>query len=112
MYYDLLAARDDMNIGNVALVRMEQLYPFPSVSLAKELKKYPNAEVVWCQEEPRNMGAWAYLDRRLEELLGNVDIKVERPNYVGRSGAASPATGSFGKHTKEQQALVEEALTT
>ena len=112
VYYDLLAARDDMNIGNVALVRMEQLYPFPSVSLAKELKKYPNAEVVWCQEEPRNMGAWAYLDRRLEELLGNVDIKVERPNYVGRSEAASPATGSFGKHTKEQQALVEEALTT
>ena len=111
VYYDLLAARDEMNISNVALIRVEQLYPFPSVSLAKELKKYPNADVVWCQEEPKNMGAWTYLDRRLEELLGNVDIKAERPVYAGRPEAASPATGSFGKHTMEQQALVEEALT-
>jgi 2-oxoglutarate dehydrogenase E1 component len=111
VYYDLLAAREEMNIGNVALVRMEQLYPFPNVSLAKELKKYPNADVVWCQEEPRNMGAWTYIDRRLEDLLGNVDIKADRPVYVGRTEAASPATGSFGKHTAEQQALVTEALT-
>ena len=101
-----------MNISNVALIRMEQLYPFPSVSLAKELEKYPNADVVWCQEEPKNMGAWTYLDRRLEELLGNVDIKAERPVYAGRPEAASPATGSFGKHTREQRALVEEAFTT
>jgi 2-oxoglutarate dehydrogenase E1 component len=111
VYYDLLAAREEMNISNVALIRMEQLYPFPSVSLSKELKKYPNADVVWCQEEPKNMGAWTYLDRRLEELLGNVDIKAERPVYAGRPEASSPATGSFGKHTKEQQALVEDALT-
>ena len=111
VYYDLLAAREEMNISNVALIRMEQLYPFPSVSLSKELTKYPNADVVWCQEEPKNMGAWTYLDRRLEELLGNVDIKAERPVYAGRPEASSPATGSFGKHTKEQQALVEDALT-
>jgi len=111
VYYDLLAAREEMNISNVALIRMEQLYPFPSVSLSKELKKYPNADVVWCQEEPKNMGAWTYLDRRLEELLGNVDIKAERPVYAGRPEASSPATGSFGKHTKEQQGLVEDALT-
>ena len=111
VYFDLLAAREEMNISNVALIRVEQLYPFPNVSLAKELKKYTNADVVWCQEEPKNMGAWTFLDRRLEELLGNVDIKVERPIYAGRPEAASPATGSFGKHTKEQQVLVEEALT-
>jgi len=111
VYYDLLAAREEMNISNGALSRMEQLYPFPSVSLAKELKKYPNADVVWCQEEPKNMGAWTYLDRRLEELLGNVDIKAERPVYAGRPEASSPATGSLGKHTKEQQGLVEDALT-
>jgi 2-oxoglutarate dehydrogenase E1 component len=112
VYYDLLAAREEMNIGNVALVRMEQLYPFPNVSLSKELHKYPNAEVVWCQEEPKNMGAWTYLDRRLEDLLGNVDIKADRPIYVGRPEAASPATGSFDKHMAEQQAFVTEALTT
>tara|TARA_R110000868_G_scaffold6363_19_gene36232 strand:+ start:21225 stop:24098 length:2874 start_codon:yes stop_codon:yes gene_type:complete len=112
VYYDLAAAREEANIGNVALVRMEQLYPFPNVSLGNELKKYPNAEVVWCQEEPKNMGAWHFLDRRVEELLGNLDIKAERPVYVGRPEAASPATGSHGKHNAEQQALVAEALTT
>jgi len=110
VYYDLLAAREELSISNVALVRLEQLYPFPNISLAKELRKYPNAEVVWCQEEPRNMGAWTFVDRRLEDLLGNVDIKADRPVYVGRPEAASPATGSFGKHNKEQRAFVEEAL--
>ena len=93
-------------------MRVEQLYPFPSVSLSKELEKYPNAEVVWCQEEPKNMGAWHFLDRRLEELLGNLDVSAARPAYVGRPEAASPATGSLGKHNAEQQALVSEALTT
>ncbi|MEE2996562.1 MAG: 2-oxoglutarate dehydrogenase E1 component [Pseudomonadota bacterium] len=111
VYYDLLAARDEMNIYNVALIRMEQLYPFPSVSLSKELKKYPNAEVIWCQEEPKNMGAWTYLDRRLEELLDKTDIKAERPFYVGRPEAASPATGSFDKHVREQKTLIKYALT-
>ena len=111
VYYDLLAAREEMNVSNVALVRVEQLYPFPVVSLGKELEKYPNAQVVWCQEEPKNMGAWHFMDRRIEELLGNTDIKCDRPVYVGRPEAASPATGSLGKHNKQQQALVEDALT-
>ncbi|MAM69189.1 MAG: 2-oxoglutarate dehydrogenase E1 component [Rhodospirillaceae bacterium] len=111
VYFDLLAAREEMKISNMALVRLEQLYPFPSISLSKELKKYPNADVVWCQEEPKNMGAWTFMDRRIEELLGNVDIDAERPIYAGRPEAASPATGSHGKHTREQQALVEDALT-
>jgi len=111
VYFDLLAAREEMNISYVALVRLEQLYPFPRISLSKELKKYPNADVVWCQEEPKNMGAWTFMDRRIEELLGNVDINAKRPIYVGRPEAASPATGSHGKHTNEQRALVEDALT-
>ena len=110
VYYDLLAAREEANIANIALVRMEQLYPFPSVSLSKELEKYPNAEIVWCQEEPKNMGAWHFLDRRIEEVLGNLNVEAERPVYVGRPEAASPATGSLGKHNAEQQALVSEAL--
>ena len=95
----------------MALVRIEQLYPFPSISLSKELKKYPNADVVWCQEEPKNMGAWHFLDRRIEELLVDIDVEAERPVYVGRPEAASPATGSLGRHNAEQQALVSEALT-
>ena len=111
VYYDLLSARDEMNVSDVALVRMEQLYPFPNVSLAKELKKYPNADLVWCQEEPKNMGAWTYLDRRLEELLSTLTIRAKRPIYVGRPEAASPATGSFGQHTREQLALAKEAIT-
>jgi 2-oxoglutarate dehydrogenase E1 component len=110
VYYDLLEAREAKKIANVALVRIEQFYPFPNVSLGKELQKYPNAEVIWCQEEPRNMGAWHFLDRRIEELLGNLDIKAKRPSYVGRPESASPATGSYGKHNKEQQALVDQAL--
>ena len=100
-----------MNVSNVALVRMEQLYPFPNMSLAKELKKYPNADLVWCQEEPKNMGAWTYLDRRLEELLSTLTVRAKRPIYAGRPEAASPATGSFGQHTREQKALVKEAIT-
>ena len=111
IYYDLLAAREEKNSRNVALVRIEQLYPFPSMSLSKELTKYPNADVVWCQEEPKNMGAWHFLDRRIEELLADIDVEAERPVYVGRPEAASPATGSLGRHNAEQQALVSEALT-
>jgi len=110
VYYDLLAAREEANIANIALVRMEQLYPFPSISLSKELEKYPGAEIVWCQEEPKNMGAWHFLDRRIEEVLGNLNVEAERPVYVGRPEAASPATGSLGKHNAEQKALVSEAL--
>ena len=110
VYYDLLAARDEQKIRNVAIIRVEQLYPFPEISLGRELARYPNAEVVWCQEEPRNMGAWHFIDRRVEEVLANVDIKAERPVYVGRPEAASPATGSLAKHNKQQQALVDEAL--
>ncbi len=110
VFYDLLAAREERGIRDIALVRVEQLYPFPNVSLGAELAKYPGAEIVWCQEEPRNMGAWTYMDRRIEELLSTLDVGAERPAYVGRKEAASTATGLSAQHAREQQALIDEAL--
>ena len=110
VYFDLLAAREEQQIDDVALIRLEQLYPFPEASLAKELGKYPAADVVWCQEEPENMGAWSFVDRRIERVLDGLDIAARRPAYAGRPEAAAPATGSLGKHNREQAALVGEAL--
>jgi 2-oxoglutarate dehydrogenase E1 component len=111
VYYDLVAARDERGIKDVALIRLEQLYPFPIRSVTAELKRYPNAELVWCQEEPWNMGAWSFVDRRFEDLLLALDVAAKRPIYVGRAEASSPATGLFKRHVEEQTALVDEALT-
>ena len=110
VYYDLLAARRDKAIRDIAIVRVEQLYPFPVVSLPRALAQYPNAEVVWCQEEPENMGAWSFVDRRIEKVLAGIDVKTKRPRYIGRPEAASPATGLAKTHAAEQTALVAEAL--
>ena len=112
VYYDLLAAREEAERKDVALVRVEQLYPFPEKELREELAKYPSAsDLVWCQEEPQNMGAWSFVDRRLEQVLLDMDHrKMKRPLYVGRVEAASPATGSLKRHQSEQAALVSEAL--
>ena len=110
VYYDLLAARRDRDIQDVALVRLEQIYPFPAMGLRTALTSYRNAEVVWCQEEPENMGAWTFVDRRLERVLVAIDAASKRPRYVGRTEAASPATGSAKVHAQEQAALVAAAL--
>ena len=110
VFYDLLQERRDKGVKDVAIVRVEQIYPFPAASLAKALAGYKNAEVVWCQEEPENMGAWTYVDRRIEGVLGEIRIKAKRPRYVGRVEAASPATGLAKVHQQQQEALVREAL--
>jgi 2-oxoglutarate dehydrogenase E1 component len=110
VYYDLLAERRDKGVKDVAIVRVEQLYPFPKASLVKALAPYRNAEVVWCQEEPENMGAWTFMDRRIEAALAEIDIKATRPRYVGRCEAASPATGLAKVHQQQQEALVRDAL--
>jgi 2-oxoglutarate dehydrogenase E1 component len=110
VYYDLLAARRERGIKDVAIVRVEQLYPFPVVSLPAILAAYTKAEVVWCQEEPLNNGAWHHVDRRIEEVLTPLNIAAKRPRYVGRAPAASPATGLAKVHAAEQAALVNEAL--
>ena len=94
----------------VALVRVEQLFPFPFAALGKVLRRYRNAEIVWCQEEPQNMGAWNFVDRRIEEVLAGLDIAAKRPRFVGRAEAASPATGLFQRHVEEQTQLVADGL--
>ena len=111
VYYDLLEERTARGIKDVALVRVEQLYPWPVSSLKAQLKRYPNADVVWCQEEPYNMGSWFFVDRRLENLLVEIGHKAARPIYAGRPEAASPATGSLKRHNAEQAKLVDDALT-
>jgi 2-oxoglutarate dehydrogenase E1 component len=110
VYFDLVKARAQMGNNRVALIRVEQLYPFPFNSLAKVLQRYRNAEIVWCQEEPQNMGAWTFVDRRIEQVLQGLDIAARRPRFAGRAEAASPATGLFKRHVEEQAHLVADAL--
>ena len=111
VYYDLLQERRDRGIDDVTILRLEQIYPFPFRSLGEELKPFKNAEVVWCQEESENQGAWHFVDRRIERVLTDIKHSAGRPRYVGRVSSASPATGSNVTHHAEQAALVDEALT-
>ncbi len=111
LYFELVQERDARAIKDIAILRLEQLYPLPLTPLANELRKYPNAEVVWCQEEPENMGYWTFLDRRIEGGLVALNIRAKRPLYVGRPASASPATGLAKTHIKEQAKLVDQALT-
>ncbi len=109
VYFDLFAGRRERNITNIAIVRVEQLYPFPKEHLEKELAKYPKAtEIVWCQEEPRNQGAWYWIASRhhLETQLGT----KQRMLLVARPASSSPAVGYLAKHNEQQKALVESAL--
>jgi 2-oxoglutarate dehydrogenase E1 component len=110
VYYDLLQERRDKGIKDVAIIRVEQLYPFPRITLPKVLAPYSKAEVAWCQEEPENMGAWHFLDRKIEDVLTGIGGKARRPSYVGRPPAASPATGLAKVHAQQQEALVRQAL--
>jgi 2-oxoglutarate dehydrogenase E1 component len=110
VYYDLLAERREKGVDDVAIVRVEQIYPFPMKSLAAELKSYPNAGIIWCQEEPENMGAWSFVDRKIERTLATIGHRCARPEYVGRDAAASPATGLAKVHAAQQSALVARAL--
>ncbi len=110
VFYDLLARRREDNVNNAAILRVEQLYPFPEKTLGRLLAPYRNADVIWCQEEPQNMGAWCFVDRRIEAVLGRLDGTAKRPRYAGRAEAASPATGLSRTHAAEQAALVADAL--
>jgi len=110
VYFDLIKARAKTGDRRVAVVRVEQLYPFPFGALAAVLQRYRNAEIVWCQEEPQNMGAWNFIDRRIEQVLAGLDIAAKRARFAGRTEAASPATGLFKRHLEEQAHLVADAL--
>jgi 2-oxoglutarate dehydrogenase E1 component len=109
VYYDLLEAREAAGTQDVAIIRTEQYYPFPERELKAELARYKNAEFVWCQEEPKNSGAWFFMAPRIEEVLEQLGVAT-RLRYVGRKEAASPAPGYLKIHDREQKALVEEAL--
>ena len=111
VYYDLLAERRARGIQDIAIIRLEQLYPFPVRSLKTALESYTKAEIVWCQEEPENNGGWTFVDRRIEAVLTCLDGVAKRPRYIGRKAAAAPATGLAKVHAAEQAALVDEALT-
>ncbi len=108
IYYDLLAAREAQQANHVALVRMEQLYPFAEHEVNDVLMRYPlTAEVVWAQEEPRNMGPWRFMREQIQPLL---DASGRDIRYVGRPESASPATGSGRRHQEEQAAITSEAM--
>ncbi len=111
VYYDLLEERDARGIDDVYLLRVEQFYPFPAQALVKELKRFENADWVWCQEEPKNQGAWTFMEPNIEWVLTRINAKHTRPIYAGRAASASPATGLASAHKAQQQALVDEALT-
>ena len=110
VYYDLLAERDARGLDDVYLLRLEQFYPFPAQSMVKELGRFKNADIVWCQEEPKNQGAWTFVEPNIEWVLGRIGAKHARPRYAGRNASASPATGLASRHKAEQEALVNDAL--
>ena len=110
VYYDLAAARDAAEMWDTEIIRVEQLYPFPSKALTEVLAMTPKASLVWCQEEPKNMGSWTFVRDFIEDAMAEAGCKQERLAYAGRAAAASPATGSLSRHNREQTALVNEAL--
>ncbi|MFP4571105.1 2-oxoglutarate dehydrogenase E1 component [Rhodosalinus sp.] len=111
VYFDLLEERDRRGIDDVYLLRVEQFYPFPAHSVVKELERFKTAEMIWCQEEPKNQGAWTFMEPNLEWVLGRIGAQHPRPRYVGRPASASPATGLASIHKQQQEALVDQALT-
>ena len=110
VYYDLFEEREKRGIDDVYLLRVEQLYPFPLKSLVNELSRFKKAEVVWCQEEPKNMGAWNFVDSYLEWVLDQVKAKQRRPRYVGRPASAATATGMMSRHLAQLKAFMDDAF--
>ena len=111
VYFDLLEERDARGLDDVYLMRVEQFYPFPALSMVNELERFKQAEIVWCQEEPKNQGAWSFIEPNIEWVLNRIGAKHTRPVYAGRATSASPATGLASQHKAQQAALVDEALT-
>ncbi|MDH2326427.1 2-oxoglutarate dehydrogenase E1 component [Cereibacter sp. SYSU M97828] len=111
VYYDLLAERDKRGLDDVYLLRLEQFYPFPALTLVRELGRFKDAEIVWCQEEPKNQGGWTFVEPNIEWVLTRIGAKHSRAVYAGRAASASPATGLASRHKAEQEALINDALT-
>ena len=109
VYYDLYEEREKRGLDDVYLLRVEQLYPFPLKALVTQLGRFKKADVVWCQEEPKNMGAWSFVEPYLEWVLGQVGGKSRRARYVGRPASAATATGLMSKHLAQLKAFLDEA---
>ncbi len=110
IYFDLLIYAQEQNVNDVYIMRVEQLYPLPVDGLLQELKRFPNGEIVWCQEEPKNAGAWGFVDRQIEDISQDIKGKSSRPRYIGREASASPAVGSLKLHNAQQKKIIEEAF--
>jgi 2-oxoglutarate dehydrogenase E1 component len=110
VYFDLYEEREKRGVDDVYLLRLEQLYPVPLKALVAELSRFKNAEIVWCQEEPRNMGAWHFIEPYLEWVLDQVEATNRRLRYAGRPPSAATAVGVMSKHLAQLNALLEEAL--
>jgi 2-oxoglutarate dehydrogenase E1 component len=110
VYFDLFEEREKRGIDDVYLMRVEQLYPFPLKTLVSELSRFKGADIVWCQEEPYNMGAWTFVQPNLEWVLGKAGGKAKRARYIGRTASAATATGLMSKHLKELHAFLDEAF--
>ena len=110
IYYDLIEAREKTTNNKVVFVRLEQLYPFPAKTLANVLKRYINAEFIWCQEEPKNMGAWNTVRNYIERTLEIINLKDINVKYVGRKASSSTATGNANKHLAQQKEILEKIL--
>ncbi|WP_338833999.1 2-oxoglutarate dehydrogenase E1 component [Bradyrhizobium septentrionale] len=110
VYYDLYEEREKRGIDDIYLMRIEQLYPVPLKALVQELGRFKNAEVVWCQEEPRNMGSWHFIEPYLEWVLNQIHAANRRPRYAGRPASAATATGLMSKHLAQLKALLDDAL--
>jgi 2-oxoglutarate dehydrogenase E1 component len=110
VYYDLYEERERREINDVYLMRVEQLYPFPAKSLMTELLRFPEAEIVWCQEEPKNMGGWQFMEPNIEWVLDQVGARSRRARYAGRPSSAATAVGLMSKHTQQLNQLLSDAL--
>jgi len=110
IYFDLYEEREKRGINDIYLLRIEQLYPWPHKVLIQELCRFPQAEMVWCQEEPLNMGAWSFVQLNIERALEFIEAKERRVRYAGRPPSAATATGLMSKHQRELRGLLDEAL--
>ena len=110
IYYDLIDIREQEKINNIVFIRIEQLYPFPAKTLANLLKKYERAEFIWCQEEPKNMGAWNTVRNYIDRTLEIIYFTKDKVKFVGRKASSSTATGNLNKHLAQQKEILEKII--
>jgi 2-oxoglutarate dehydrogenase E1 component len=110
IYFDLIEAREETKNNKVVFIRIEQLYPFPAKTLAQLLKRYKNADFIWCQEEPKNMGAWNTVRNYIDRTLEIIQLKGDRVKYIGRKASSSTATGNLNKHLAQQKEILEKVV--